>query len=332
MPALDRSAAEDTAASPLALTIAVLTYRRPRDIAEVIPLLAEQARHNATPLLGIRVLVVDNDPAGGARDAVSRAAAAAEVVIDYTNELTPGISAARNRALECSTASDLLVFIDDDERPSESWLALLLATWRDESATAVVGPVISSFEIEPEPWIVAGRFFVRRRLPTGTRVSVAATNNLLLDLRFVRAHDLRFDLAFGISGGDDTMFTRELARAGATMVWCDEAVVFDIVPRSRITRRWVTLRAMSSGNTWSVTSIKLERSRLRRLPLRLGLTGRGAVRMAGGGARFVAGVLTRRLDLRARGVRSFARGVGMASGAWGYTYLEYRRPAGLSGT
>ena len=35
---------------------------------------------------------------------------------------------------------------------------------------------------------IAGRFFNRRRLPTGTEVDVAATNNLLLDL--IQLHEL----------------------------------------------------------------------------------------------------------------------------------------------
>jgi succinoglycan biosynthesis protein ExoM len=310
----------------LRLTIAVLTYRRPGDIAEILPLLVEQAQRATTDGLITGILVIDNDPTGGAQEAVEAFAVSAPITVGYANETAPGISAARNRALETSAASDLLVFIDDDERPTEGWLAALLSTWRTTSSIAVVGPVVSTFEIEPEPWITAGRFFVRKRHPTGTVVPVAATNNLLLDLRFVRLHGIHFDLAFGISGGDDTMFTKELTRAGGTIVWCDESVVLDVVPKQRISRRWVTLRAMSSGNSWSITSVKLETSARRRFVTRLKLTAKGGVRLLGGAARFGAGVLTRRMDQRARGVRTLARGTGMVGGAWGYKYLEYRRP------
>ena len=311
--------------SPLSLTIAVLTYRRPDDIAELLPLLIEQARRNTSDEMTVRVLVVDNDPEESARSGVVATGRSSALPVEYTLEMTPGISAARNRALDASQEFDLLVFIDDDERPSEKWLGLLLEMWKERRSTAVVGPVISSFEIEPEPWILAGRFFVRRRVPNGTAVEVAATNNLLLDLRFVRSHALRFDLAFGISGGDDTMFTRELTKAGGTMLWCDDAVVFDVVPRSRITRRWVTLRALSSGNSWSITSIKLASSMPARSRARLALTAKGVVRVIGGGTRFTGGLVTGRRDLRARGVRTIARGVGMVGGAWGFKYLEYRR-------
>ena len=311
--------------APLALTIAVLTFRRPDDLAAILPLLVAQAADNASPALAVNVLVVDNDPDGGGGQAVRAFAATSPVTVDYANETIPGISAARNRAITASAESDLLVFIDDDERPTESWLRLLLETWRASHPAAVVGPVISTFEIEPEAWITAGRFFVRRRLPTGTEVDVAATNNLLLDLRLVRRWGILFDLDFGISGGDDTMFTRELRRAGGRMVWCDEAIVMDVVPRQRITRRWVTLRAMSSGNTWSITSLKLAPNGVRRLLTRFSLSAKGGIRLLGGVARFVAGVLLRRMDLRARGTRTIARGAGMVGGAWGYTYLEYRR-------
>jgi len=308
------------------LTIAVLTFQRPSDIEDILPSLVAQAVTAQAEGLHVSITVVDNDPLGSARETVVGFSRASAVDVEYRHEPVPGISAARNCALDSASDSDLLVFIDDDERPTDAWLSLLLSTWRLTGATAVVGPVVSTFEVEPDPWISAGQFFQRKRVQSGTVVGVAATNNLLLDLRFVRAHDIRFDLAFGITGGDDTMFTRELTRAGGIIVWCDEAIVMDIVPRHRITRRWVTLRAMSSGNSWAITSVKLERSAFRRLVTRTRLTGKGGVRLLGGGIRFAGGIVTGRVDLRARGVRTLARGVGMVGGAWGYKYLEYRRP------
>jgi succinoglycan biosynthesis protein ExoM len=315
----------------LRLTIAVLTFRRDEDLLQVLPLLDEQAARNATTGFEVRILVVDNDPAAGAAATVRTVASGAATPIDYANETTPGISAARNRALSESADSRLLVFIDDDERPTEHWLALLLETWRQTSATAVVGPVISDYELPPDPWIVAGAYFVRRRMPTGTMTDVAGTNNLLLDLDFVRSSNIRFDPQLGLSGGEDTLFTRQLVRAGGSIVWCDEAIVLDFVPKERSTRRWVVTRAMSSGNAWSITSVKLATSSGARAATRLRLTALGAMRVGGGGARMVAGTVLGRMDLRARGVRTAARGAGMLSGAWGFKYLEYRRPKPRTG-
>lgn len=311
----------------VSLTIAVLTYQRPRDIAAIIPLLVEQALLAAHPGFDIDILVVDNDPSGHAFQAVDQLALelAGSVTIRYENETVPGISAARNRALAASDQRDLLVFIDDDERPSAGWLQHLLSEFRRTPCVGVVGPVVSQYEVPPEPWIEGGRFFRRRRLPTGTKVEVAATNNLLIDLRWVRSHGLRFDLDFGITGGDDTMFTRSIHRLGGVMVWCDEAIVLDIVPRKRISRRWVVLRALSSGNSWALTSLKLEEVPAKRLAARLQLTAEGGVRIAGGIGRIWFGTIAFKQDQRARGVRTVARGAGMVLGAYGYRYREYKR-------
>jgi succinoglycan biosynthesis protein ExoM len=241
------------------------------------------------------------------------------------HEPRPGIAAARNRALDEAVSYDVLIFIDDDEWPNPTWFESMLEVHDRTASAAVVGPVISEYAAEPDPWIKAGRFFDRRRLPSGTQIDVAATNNLLLDLRQVRAFGLRFDEAFGLSGGSDTLFTRELHSRGGQLIWCDEAVVIDQVPMERLTRRWVLLRALRSGNSWSRTSIKLSTSVVSRTAVRLHLTGRGSLRTLSGGAQFVVGSVSRNTARRARGLRTAARGVGMVSGAYGYVYSEYRR-------
>jgi len=310
----------------LKVRIAVLTFRRPDDIAATLPRLVEQARTVTDDRTTADIVVVDNDPEASARAAVAQLAAeSADIAIGYEHEPTPGIAAARNRALDTATDVDLLVFIDDDERPSPSWLSLLLQTYAEHHSAAVVGPVVSEFDETPSDWITAGRFFDRLRRPTGTPVVVAATNNLLLDLHQIRRLGLRFDEAFGLSGGSDTLFTRELDRRGGRLVWCDEAVVTDVVPASRTTRSWVVRRALRSGNSWSRTSLELSGSPAQRTAVRLRLCGQGLVRLAGGGARLAAGVVTRSPGQRARGIRTLARSAGLLSGAWGYVYQEYRR-------
>jgi succinoglycan biosynthesis protein ExoM len=312
------------------VVVAVLTYRRPRDIAAVLPLLVTQAG-SVAGAASVRILVVDNDPAAGARSAVEGIARTTGVRVDYAHEPEPGISAARNRALDASPADDLLVFIDDDERPTAGWLDALVTLQRTTGCAAVAGPVESRFEVEPDAWITAGRFFERRRPATGTVLEVAATNNILVDLRRVREWGLRFDAGFGATGGEDTLFTRAIAAHGGRMLWSAEARVLDIVPRARVSHRWVVLRAMSSGNSWSRTTLALAASRRERTTARLTLTARGGLRIAGGlagiAAGAAAGVAGTGLGRRARGVRTLARGAGIVSGAWGHAHREYARPS-----
>lgn len=310
------------------VVIAVLTYRRPEDISLALPRLAAQAQtlDGTDPPADATVLVIDNDPEASARAAVQEIAQTLPPgLVRYAHEPRPGIAAARNRALADATDAALLVFIDDDEVPSERWLARLVELQARSGAAAVVGPVISEYEHEPEPWIQAGRFFRRRRLATGTRLTVAATNNLLLDLRQVRSLGLGFDERFGLSGGSDTLFTRQLVQRGGSMLWCDEAVVVDRVPASRLTRGWVLRRALRSGNSAARVNLELAATALPRMVARASSLVSGSLRLFGGAARLGAGLVTGSAAHQAMGLRTAARGLGMASAAFGYVYSEYRR-------
>lgn len=314
------------------IAIAVLTYQRPDDITAILPMLLEQARSLPRPDSAY-VLVVDNDPTGSARSIVDAVDAPD---LRYVIEPRPGISAARDRALDEAFDADLLVFIDDDERPTPAWLETLLSALRDHSAAAVAATVVSHLDGTTDQWIEAGGYFERRHrigMVTGTPIDTAATNNLLLDMHVVRRLGLRFDPAFGLSGGHDSLFTRELTLSGERMVWCAEAVVTESVPAGRLSRRWVLVRSVSSGNSEVRVELRLADGVRARILVRLRNLVLGLARVVLGGVRALAGRLlgalgARRAGLRhhARGMRTAARGLGIAAGAVGWEYHTYGRP------
>ncbi len=300
------------------LVIAVLTFRRPDLLRALLPALISQARD-----LSIRasVLVVDNDEHASGLPVV---ADFKDETVRGVHETRAGIAAARNRALHEAAGSRYLVFIDDDERPSDQWLQLLVDTAIETNSAGVVGPVLPEYLGEPGEWISAGRFFEHDRHSTGARMSAAATNNLLLDLSVVRSLGLHFDEEFSKSGGSDTLFTRRMVAGGHEIVWCDEATVYDQVPTHRLTRRWVLQRAFRAGNSWSRVALALRDGRPR-LPTRLYQSVRGVARILAGAGRWALGVVMRRRDHEARGARTLVRGAGYLLGAWGYVYHEYSR-------
>lgn len=301
------------------VVIAVLTYQRPEDLAIILPHLLEQADS-----IKASVLVIDNDPNASAQVVAESFPAP---TLRYVNETRPGIAAARNRALAESVDMDLLAFIDDDETPTKGWLRSLLSQYDLTRPTGVTGPVISEFAHEPSTWIRDSTYFTRPRRATGDLLPAAATSNLLLDLQQVRAMNLTFDERFGLSGGSDTLFTRQVVEQGGQIVWCDEAVVIDRVPPGRLNRAWILKRSLRSGNSWSRVSLAMTTGLWQRLLTRGVLTLRGATRMAGGSARFLLGLLTLKVGERAKGLQTTARGAGMLSGAYGYVYSEYSRKA-----
>ncbi|WP_439590883.1 glycosyltransferase family 2 protein [Microbacterium sp.] len=312
---------------PLHLTVAVLTFHRADQLVEGLTPIIDQVRGLAAAGGAVsagRVLVVDNDPAASARSVVTSLGAPD---VDYVVEPAPGIAAARGRALREADASDLLIFIDDDERPRPGWLATLVETWLRHESAAVAGRVVPVFSEPVPPWIEAGRFFVRRSMPTGTEVSAAAAGNLLLDVAQLRSLGVEFDGRLGLGGGEDTLLTRTLVARGGRIVWCDESVAEDHVPASRMTRAWVLRRAWSHGNTSVVVDLILGASRAQRARVRISAAVGGCARVVAGGVQALIGAVTRSRYHSARGLRAVYRGAGMAVASIGVTYHEYSRPA-----
>ena len=308
-------------ATPLYVVVAMLTFRRPDCLDRALPLLAEQAGELSPPAT---IVIVDNDPAGGARGQVEQWAAQR---VRYVHEPRPGIAAARNRALTegYSLDADALVFIDDDELPSKQWLSSVVDAWARWKCAAVAGPVVAHFEQQVDPWIMASQAFDRRMHATGDTVSGAATHNLLLDLQSVRQLDLRFDERLGLTGGEDTMFSHQLIDRGGVIRWCDEAEVIEPVPSVRLTRRWVLRRAYRAGTSWSRMELALARTPRRTLERRLVLAARGVVKLTGGAGLWLAGLATRNVARQARGAGRAASYAGLLAGAFGLSLREYRR-------
>lgn len=309
---------------PLRLTVAVPTFQRNDELTALLPLLAEQLGGLRDGGVEAELLVIDNDPGRGA-EPVARSVAAR-----YVGESTPGVVAVRNRALDETAGQDLLVFLDDDQRPGPGWLAALVGHWRQAAGGrpgAVAGPVRSVLPAGTDPWIRDGGFFdraYRARLRTGDVIGEVATTNLLLDLHQVRDLGVRFDPGLGLSGGEDSLFTRSLTGGGARITWCVEAAVTEPVPAGRLTRRWVCHRALSSGNTTARITLMLNPAR-RRPALRIRLGARGLARIGGGVAGWLAGAVQRSPGRQGRSARTLYRGLGLLAGAADLSYLEYSR-------
>lgn len=297
------------------IIIGVATFRRPSQLRELLPDLIKQAAD-----LDARVVVVDNDPGGSARDVVT-----ALERVKYVHEPRPGLAAVRNRLLREAGDADLLVFIDDDERPTEGWLAALVGVWRRTGCTAVSGPVRSIFQHPPAQLVSATGVFDRVRRPTGTLLRGSATNNLLLDLHWLRAHGIAFDPEFGESGGEDTMLTHSIVAAGGTIVWCDEAEVIEAVPAERTRLGWVMRRLVRTSNSWARVEIKIGKAQdayrktfvatVARVPY---LGGRGI-------AYALLGLVTQDRQRQAIGLRDVCCAFGVGLATVGRVRAEYRR-------
>ncbi len=294
--------------TPDAVAICVATYQRPDQLRTLLSALEEQLYGGP-----YRVYVVDNDPQGTAREV----AEASSFELEYILEPTPGIVAARNAGLEHSL-EPLIAFIDDDEYPSPSWLATLAQCMIENDADAVWGPVVSIFPPETPEWVHEGNFFSRSRYATGTVFDQAATNNVLVRRSSIDSLSLpRFDERFSASGGSDSHLFHRISNAGGKIVWCDEAIVYEDVPISRMSLAWLRQRARRTGNVRG------------RLLVEDGRRGRawveGFARLALGAFRIIVDRV-RRVPPNSASLNTWMRGWGVLDAARGHVVIEYRRP------
>jgi glycosyltransferase involved in cell wall biosynthesis len=228
------------------ITVCICTYQRPQLLARLLKALECQ---QTAGLFTYAVSVVDNDRRETGRRTVEEAAATGSIPVQYDVEPEQNIALARNRAVRNASGTHI-AFLDDDERPIDTWLLLLYRTCRSQAADGVLGPVKPEFLGTPPAWIVKGRICERKSYATGAIIrnySDARTGNVLLDRRIFASEPQPFDPRFGRTGGEDVDFFRRMMEKGYVFVWCSEAEAYETVPPERMTRSYHLRRALLRG-------------------------------------------------------------------------------------
>ena len=164
--------------------------------------------------------------------------------------MTYAVQPERNIALAHNTAvshatGEFIAIIDDDEFPAPNWLLNLFRTCQAHQVAGVLGPVKPRFEHQPPQWLIKGGFYQRPTHPTGFVMpwEECRTGNVLFRRDILDSSEPPFRREFGSGGSDVDFFCRFIER-GHCFIWCDEAVVFEVVPPSRWSRRFMIHRAL----------------------------------------------------------------------------------------
>lgn len=240
------------------LAIGVCTLGRPQMLAH---LLRSIDRAQVPDGMKLAVIVVENAGTvtidGVVSDCLSPALRAVSTV---DCEPQRGIAQARNKVLSLALTQnfDWLAFVDDDEEVTPEWLPRLIAGVRQRGLQLAGGPVIPSSHATDLTWqerlILDGlRRFAVRGMKFNASLSTQGkddglslcTNNWIVDLQAVRAHGLRFNEAFSLSGGEDMDFWEQAKAKGLKTGWVPDAQIWDLPPRSRLTFRYVIERNMN---------------------------------------------------------------------------------------
>jgi len=224
------------------LSVCIATFRRNERLRAVLDDLARQVR---TP---DQVVVVDNEPGGGARTVVEAYRAGVSFPVEYDVQPEPNISLTRNRTVQLARG-DWIAFIDDDERAPPEWLSELLSAADRYRADGVLAPVVPQVPPSAPEWIRRGRFYEFARQSEGALVpyNFMRFGNVLLRAAPLLSEEVPFDPSYGLTAGEDTDLLIRLSRKGAKIVWCERASVYEPVEPRRLSLRFLSLRAFSGG-------------------------------------------------------------------------------------
>jgi GT2 family glycosyltransferase len=220
------------------ITVAVCTRDRPEGLVTLLASLLIQ------PYERLRILVVDNAPSDDrTQRAVSRLAQDGD--IEYVTEPRPGLSWARNRAIDAS-GSEIIAWADDDEVCDPWWAAELARGFVEvPEAGAVTGMVIpTELETQCQAWfeqyagVRRGRGFDRAVFSPATAREQSPLYPLPpygvgANMAFRREAIERigcFDTALGAGtstlAGEDTAALSALVLAGGTIAYEPSAITY----------------------------------------------------------------------------------------------------------
>ncbi|MCA8901914.1 MAG: glycosyltransferase family 2 protein [Hyphomonas sp.] len=273
----------------------------------------------------VEFLIIDNDPAEGARPVVARWQETFALPLRYETERQPGVTHVRNKALDLAEGFDFLAFIDDDEFADAGWLAALLARYDATGAAAVFGPVDPIYPNTAPGWMRDWAVHGTHIPADEDQLKPGATCNCLIDLKTVRDTGLRFETRMSLTGGEDTLFFTRFLDAGYRLTRAKDARVFEHVPEGRATPNWLMRRWYRTGITDALIAgrdMSPAKARLRGLV-------HGIVRVAAGSAAVALVAIATLGNPRQVLARCYTvcRGAGMISFAFGKQYEEYGRKA-----
>lgn len=304
------------------IVVSVCTYNRPDGLRALLASIDRQ-RFERISDGEIGLVVIDNSQGGTASAVCATYAKHGRFRATFVHEPRKGLSVARNAALTAArtTGATHIAFIDDDELPDPGWLEALLDAVEETGAAAAIGPVDPLLEALPEaPLPLAA--FADRRTPHGGFVDDGYTCNALVLMSAIDAANLKFDMRFNETGGEDTYFFKELRDHGMKIAWSERALVHAVIPRHRLSAGWILRRWYRTG----MIEAHLGGYDPATIKGRLVNIARGSARLLAGTGLVAAAAVTSPWRERGAFLASFytgCRGAGLIANAFNRDYHEY---------
>mgnify|MGYP003384103018 FL=1 len=238
------------------LTIAICSYNR----SERLPGLVKALRSLSCPV-PFEILIIDNNSTDQTQAVVAHLADEGGPLVRTVIEREQGIPFARNRAIAESLSSTFLLFIDDDELPSEQMLERAIYALDNEGAECVGGKIGINFSEYKRPgWLTDDLLPFFGKIDYGPDpfwIDDASTPiwSGIVAYRtslFSNNPELRFDYRYnrkgnGIGGGEDGILFNELLNRKTKIRYQPEMAVEHFIEEWKLTRSYFLKLHFLSG-------------------------------------------------------------------------------------
>jgi len=225
----------------------------------------------------LELLIVDNGSTDNTPELL-RKTRLPNMTLRVLREEQPGQCRSYNRAI-AAVAGDILLFTDDDVRPSKDWVQKMIAPIQSGEADAVTGGIRMAAHLN-RPWIEEiHRDWLACSDGVTPKSGVVLVGANMAISRRVLEKVAGFDPEMGpgaIGHASDTLFSIQLKKAGCRLVAVPDAWVVHHFGPDRLTRRAFEHQAVKRGeynayiaHHWYHVDFRLPRVRVVREWLRL---------------------------------------------------------------
>ncbi len=250
----------------------ICTYRRNEPLARMLDSL-EVAARRAEPDIEVGVVVIDDNPDGGASVVVDGSTRDFPLGLHYRHVGSGNIAEARNAGLEeAMEVGDWVAMVDDDQIVVPEWLEQMVAIQQQTGGDAVTAPVYPRFPEDAPPFLARQRFaelWGTELKEDGAPVTDLQTANSMIRTSFLKDNPkVRFSTDLGQVGGEDMVFYRGALDAGLKAHYSLNAINWELESADRATYRYQLRRCLWHGNTEAVTNLRAGRAGRARLLVR----------------------------------------------------------------
>ncbi len=240
------------------VSIIIPTYNR----AKILGLTIESCVNQTYPKDLFEIIVADNNSSDDTKDVVKEWQTKSDVPIKYIFETRQGAHFARNTAAKHSSG-EILYFTDDDMSADKDLLKNIVKVFDLNFNIAVAGgKVLPKWEFEPPEWLL--KYFKNGSLSLiekPEKLIIAAYDMGIYSCHQAMLKKVLFEcggfnpdiVKEKLIGNGETGLNIKILEAGYNFAYVGDAVSYHIIPRSRMTQKYINYRFRNQGNCDSFT-------------------------------------------------------------------------------